>query len=82
MQVPTVQPAFKGQNARLMEAARYGKLYRVARLLRAEGNIDAQDARGITALIFAAMAGQVQVVNALIAAGADKRIVDRLGYDA
>jgi ankyrin repeat protein len=80
--VPPVNPNSKDQDVRLLDAARSGELSSVRTLLREGLNIDAADGDGVTPLIFAAMAGHVDVVSELLAAGANRLHTDGMGYDA
>ena len=82
VRVPTVQPKFPEQDVRFLEAARAGNSSDVARLLIAGSEVNAADANGHTALMFAAMAGHLPVVRVLIEAGADTSLKDDLGYSA
>ena len=64
-----------------MTCARTGKVDAVKLLLAAERDVHAKEAkRGQTALMWAAAEGHVEVVEALIAAGADFRARLDSGY--
>ena len=62
-----------GRRTRLMSASRAGDVRRVRVLLRARGvDVDAEDAKGCTALHHASAAGQAESVRLLLDGGADK----------
>jgi ankyrin repeat protein len=67
----SVQRANNAQAAPFLHAAATGDLVRVRALLDAKADVNAKDADGITALMWASMKGQPNVVRVLLDAGAD-----------
>ena len=63
-----------------MTASRTGKVKPVTLLLAEDIEIDAKDRKGQTALMWASAAGNVEVVDALIKAGADYRTPLKSGF--
>lgn len=80
--LPAIVPRFDGQDLRLIEAARLGDSSQMRRLLDEGADPDEADANGLTALIMASSAGQLEAVKLLLKAGADAARKDDLGYDA
>lgn len=80
--IPIITARFEGQDVRLIEAAKHGDVQELRALISQGVNVDAADARGVTALIVASMAGKLQAVQILLAAGADTSAKDQMGYDA
>jgi hypothetical protein len=66
----------------LQNAAAAGDLPRVEALLKAGAQLDAQDARGYTALIWAAQQGKLALVQALLGRHAKMELADANGYTA
>ena len=58
-------------NRLLMQSARLGNYSQVVNALKRGAQVDATDAEGTTALMFAAQRGATQIVDLLIATGAD-----------
>jgi ankyrin repeat protein len=54
----------------------------VAVLIRKGANVNAADIEGVTPLMWAAQRGDLEVAKTLLAAGADKTIKSRAGFDA
>lgn len=66
----------------LIDASKEGNLAEVRRLLDTPGtNVNAQNELGRTALSWASSKGHIEVVKALLAAGADKNLQDGIGKD-
>ena len=63
----------------LMEAVRNRKDEAVKALLSADPDVDAVDWDGCHALMFAAVSGQIDIVNALLAHGADVNVKNKVG---
>ena len=72
-------PALGGQG--LIRASEKGDRDRVVRLLET-ADLDAQDRRGRTALMYAALHGHDDVVDMLLKAGADVHLHDEYGQTA
>jgi hypothetical protein len=66
----------------LMDAARNRKVETVAVLLAANPDVDAVDWEGYTVLMFAAVSGQLDIVNALIAHEANVNVKNKVGSSA
>jgi len=66
----------------LQNAARAGDLPQVERLLQQGAALNAADAAGRTPLVLAAMQGHTAVVQRLLAAGANKALIDNDGLNA
>lgn len=64
------------------DASRAGRLDEVKSLIAAGAEVNARDEVGWTALIWAAMQGDLPVAQALIAAGAEVNATDREGQTA
>ena len=65
--------------AALREAAQRGDVAAIRRLLAEKLDVDARDAGGRTALMFAVLQGRRQAVETLLAAGADPNAADASG---
>ena len=68
----------KEREASLLEAAHRGDLAQVQLLLAQGTNVDAADGHGMVSLHFAASAGHLEVVRALLAASAKVNAVDEV----
>ena len=66
----------------LMEAVRNRKIQAVQALLAANPDLDAVDWEGYTVLMFAAVSGQRDVVDVLLAHGADVNLKNKVGSSA
>ncbi len=66
----------------LMEAARNRKVETIKILLAANPDVDAVDWEGYTVLMFAAVSGQLDIVNALIDSDADVNMKNKVGSSA
>jgi len=65
-----------------MEAARNRSVETETALLAANPDVDALDWEGYTVLMFAALSGQLDIVNALFAHGADVNVKNKVGSSA
>jgi len=65
-----------------MESARNRKVETVKALLAENPDMDAVDWEGYTVLMFAAVSGQLDIVNALIAHEADVNVKNKVGSSA
>jgi hypothetical protein len=70
------------QNHQLLLAVKRGDAMNVRKLLKAGLSADTTDARGVPAIVWAALAGKAETINLLLTAGADVRNKDRLGHQA
>lgn len=66
----------------LMEAVRNRKIQAVKVLLAANPDLDAVDWEGYTVLMFAAVSGQREIVDVLLANGADVNVKNKVGSSA
>ena len=66
----------------LIQAAKYGNIEEVKKLLTHGTNINAKDKNGDTALILATYEGNLEVVKLLVDHGADVNIKDKHGWTA
>lgn len=66
----------------LMEAVRNRKIQAVKELLAANPDLDAVDWEGYTVLMFAAVSGQRDIVDVLLAHGADVNVKNKVGSSA
>lgn len=80
--LPILKPNSKTQDISLIEAARRGSASTIESILNKGIDINVSDANGITALIMASSAGNLEAVKILIENGAKKDLVDSLGYNA
>jgi ankyrin repeat protein len=80
--IPLVQPRFSNHDVRFLNAAKSGDAQILEKFIEAGVDLDDTDANGNTALIFATMAGHLQIVNLLLDAGADFRKKSNDGWDA
>ena len=81
-EVPEITTKSATHDVRLLHAAKDGDLTRVEALLKEGLNVNEQDGEGITPLIIASCAGNLDVVKALLTDGADTSIEDKLGWNA
>ena len=65
-----------------MEAVRNRKIEAAKALLTAYPDVDAVDWEGYTVLMFAAVSGQCDSVNVLLAHGADVNVKNKVGSSA
>jgi len=82
VELPTIEPRSEHQDLRLLHAARDGNLNAVTVLITEAVDVNGSDAKGDTALTYAAMAGHPTIVDTLLRAGADFRMVTTDGWDA
>ena len=68
------KPGIMPDNTPLIQASYYGFANIVYLLLKHGANIDKQNGEGATALMMAAMAGNIDIVKILMAKGADQNI--------
>ena len=75
------KPRFRDQDLRLLDAARLGDPHRVKILIDEGLDVNDKDANGVTALIVASSAGNLEAVRELLRAGALLEPQDNLGYN-
>lgn len=70
--------SMQNQDRSLIEAVRKNDIRKVAQLIKAKANLDAQNVSGETALILAAEEGHTDIVKLLIDAGANLNLQDMI----
>ena len=80
--LPILEPKTNNQDLRLIEAARNGSASSINALINEGVNVNDADANGITPLIMASSAGNLDAVKVLIEHDVKKDHIDSLGYNA
>ena len=76
-ELPTCTPRVLNQDMRLFEAAKLGDIDRTTELIYEGLDVNDCDANGVTPLIMACSVGNLELVELLLEAGAEKGCQDR-----